>query len=171
MVVEVILCIWLCCNLPILYSVNYLIFALKSLSGPVLATLYLGYLLLMVIVIMLATGGSWVPIFFLVCALLVFVSEVGLRSFGFEGGCLPKSSSSNGIGETDSHCNASFAFHLSSMSFPREYEIHNHPFNFRWTLYSQGLFQGSMLGWKHSWVVWISVGVGLWDHNRHAVGI
>ncbi|KAL6532723.1 Transmembrane 9 superfamily member 11 [Orobanche gracilis] len=39
-----------------LYSINYLIFDLKSLSGPVSATLYLGYSLLMVIAIMLATG-------------------------------------------------------------------------------------------------------------------
>ncbi|KAJ8753103.1 hypothetical protein K2173_017639 [Erythroxylum novogranatense] len=39
-----------------LYSVNYLIFDLKSLSGPVSATLYLGYSLLMVLGIMLATG-------------------------------------------------------------------------------------------------------------------
>ncbi|WOL19400.1 hypothetical protein Cni_G28198 [Canna indica] len=39
-----------------LYSVNYLIFDLKSLSGPVSATLYLGYSLFMVIAIMLATG-------------------------------------------------------------------------------------------------------------------
>ncbi|KAM6553219.1 hypothetical protein CsatB_013981 [Cannabis sativa] len=39
-----------------LYSVNYLIFDLKSLSGPVSATLYLGYSLFMVLAIMLATG-------------------------------------------------------------------------------------------------------------------
>ncbi|KAM7265789.1 hypothetical protein ACFE04_003472 [Oxalis oulophora] len=39
-----------------LYSVNYLIFDLKSLSGPVSATLYLGYSLFMAIAIMLATG-------------------------------------------------------------------------------------------------------------------
>ncbi|XP_068343198.1 transmembrane 9 superfamily member 11-like [Pyrus communis] len=39
-----------------LYSVNYLVFDLKSLSGPVSATLYLGYSLLMVVAIMLATG-------------------------------------------------------------------------------------------------------------------
>ncbi|KAL5547668.1 hypothetical protein UlMin_002899 [Ulmus minor] len=39
-----------------LYSVNYLVFDLKSLSGPVSATLYLGYSLSMVIAIMLATG-------------------------------------------------------------------------------------------------------------------
>lgn len=39
-----------------LYSINYLVFDLKSLSGPVSATLYLGYSLLMVIAIMLATG-------------------------------------------------------------------------------------------------------------------
>ncbi|GLT49532.1 hypothetical protein SLA2020_230840 [Shorea laevis] len=39
-----------------LYSVNYLIFDLKSLSGPVSATLYLGYSLFMVTAIMLATG-------------------------------------------------------------------------------------------------------------------
>ncbi|EHA8588162.1 transmembrane 9 superfamily member 11 [Cocos nucifera] len=39
-----------------LYSVNYLVFDLKSLSGPVSATLYLGYSLLMVLAIMLATG-------------------------------------------------------------------------------------------------------------------
>lgn len=38
------------------YSVNYLIFDLKSLSGPVSATLYLGYSLFMVLAIMLATG-------------------------------------------------------------------------------------------------------------------
>ncbi|GAB4832732.1 Transmembrane 9 super member 11 [Ancistrocladus abbreviatus] len=39
-----------------LYSINYLIFDLKSLSGPVSATLYLGYSLFMVLAIMLATG-------------------------------------------------------------------------------------------------------------------
>ncbi|WCJ30052.1 Transmembrane 9 superfamily member 11 [Euphorbia peplus] len=39
-----------------LYSINYLIFDLKSLSGPVSATLYLGYSLLMVLAIMFATG-------------------------------------------------------------------------------------------------------------------
>ncbi|KAJ4957918.1 hypothetical protein NE237_025029 [Protea cynaroides] len=38
------------------YSVNYLIFDLKSLSGPVSATLYLGYSLFMVVAIMFATG-------------------------------------------------------------------------------------------------------------------
>ncbi|PKA62455.1 hypothetical protein AXF42_Ash009342 [Apostasia shenzhenica] len=38
------------------YSVNYLVFDLKSLSGPVSATLYLGYSLFMVVAIMLATG-------------------------------------------------------------------------------------------------------------------
>ncbi|CAA0813467.1 Transmembrane 9 superfamily member 11 [Striga hermonthica] len=39
-----------------LYSVNYLVFDLKSLSGPVSATLYLGYSLFMVLAVMLATG-------------------------------------------------------------------------------------------------------------------
>ncbi|XP_020579387.1 transmembrane 9 superfamily member 11 [Phalaenopsis equestris] len=39
-----------------LYSVNYLVFDLKSLSGPVSATLYLGYSLFMAVAIMLATG-------------------------------------------------------------------------------------------------------------------
>ncbi|KAG2668456.1 hypothetical protein I3760_15G161800 [Carya illinoinensis] len=39
-----------------LYSVNYLLFDLKNLSGPVSATLYLGYSLFMVVAIMLATG-------------------------------------------------------------------------------------------------------------------
>nr|CAD1825697.1 unnamed protein product [Ananas comosus var. bracteatus] len=39
-----------------LYSVNYLVFDLKSLSGPISATLYLGYSLFMVIAVMLATG-------------------------------------------------------------------------------------------------------------------
>lgn len=39
-----------------LYSVNYLVFDLKNLSGPVSATLYLGYSLLMVLAIMFATG-------------------------------------------------------------------------------------------------------------------
>ncbi|XAR50736.1 hypothetical protein NMG60_11005149 [Bertholletia excelsa] len=39
-----------------LYSINYLVFDLKSLSGPVSATLYLGYSLFMVLAIMLATG-------------------------------------------------------------------------------------------------------------------
>ncbi|KVH96482.1 Nonaspanin (TM9SF), partial [Cynara cardunculus var. scolymus] len=38
-----------------LYSINYLVFDLKSLSGAVSAMLYLGYSLFMVIVIMLAT--------------------------------------------------------------------------------------------------------------------
>ncbi|PWA91874.1 Nonaspanin (TM9SF) [Artemisia annua] len=40
-----------------LYSINYLVFDLKSLSGPVSAIIYLGYSLLMVIAIMLATGA------------------------------------------------------------------------------------------------------------------
>ncbi|CAH9086801.1 unnamed protein product [Cuscuta europaea] len=40
-----------------LYSINYLVFDLKSLSGPVSAILYLGYSLLMAIAIMLATGA------------------------------------------------------------------------------------------------------------------
>ncbi|CAA7408057.1 unnamed protein product [Spirodela intermedia] len=39
-----------------LYSINYLVFDLKNLSGPVSATLYLGYSLLMVVAIMLVTG-------------------------------------------------------------------------------------------------------------------
>ncbi|XP_073156187.1 transmembrane 9 superfamily member 11-like [Henckelia pumila] len=39
-----------------LYSINYLIFDLRSLNGPVSATLYLGYSLLMALAIMLATG-------------------------------------------------------------------------------------------------------------------
>ncbi|XP_078438955.1 endomembrane protein 70 protein family [Wolffia australiana] len=40
-----------------LYSINYLIFDLKSLSGPVSATLYLGYSLLIAFAIMLSTGA------------------------------------------------------------------------------------------------------------------
>uniref|UniRef100_M4F6K4 Transmembrane 9 superfamily member n=1 Tax=Brassica campestris TaxID=3711 RepID=M4F6K4_BRACM len=39
-----------------IYSINYLVFDLKNLSGPVSATLYLGYSLFMVLAIMLATG-------------------------------------------------------------------------------------------------------------------
>ncbi|KAJ9169891.1 hypothetical protein P3X46_018038 [Hevea brasiliensis] len=39
-----------------LYSINYLVFDLQSLSGPVSAILYLGYSLLMAIAIMLSTG-------------------------------------------------------------------------------------------------------------------
>ncbi|KAI4305569.1 hypothetical protein L6164_028930 [Bauhinia variegata] len=39
-----------------LYSINYLVFDLQSLSGPVSAFLYLGYSLLMAVAIMLATG-------------------------------------------------------------------------------------------------------------------
>ncbi|GLJ42964.1 hypothetical protein SUGI_0891490 [Cryptomeria japonica] len=39
-----------------LYSVNYLVFDLRSLSGPVSAALYIGYSLLMVFAVMLATG-------------------------------------------------------------------------------------------------------------------
>ncbi|KAL6140324.1 hypothetical protein ACLB2K_058624 [Fragaria x ananassa] len=39
-----------------LYSINYLIFDLQSLSGPVSATLYLGYSLIMATAIMLSTG-------------------------------------------------------------------------------------------------------------------
>ncbi|TYG66589.1 hypothetical protein ES288_D05G013100v1 [Gossypium darwinii] len=39
-----------------LYSINYLVFDLKSLSGPVFSTLYLGYSLFMVLAIMFATG-------------------------------------------------------------------------------------------------------------------
>nr|DAD23767.1 TPA_asm: hypothetical protein HUJ06_025230 [Nelumbo nucifera] len=39
-----------------LYSINYLVFDLRSLSGPVSAVLYLGYSSLMAIAIMLSTG-------------------------------------------------------------------------------------------------------------------
>ncbi|XP_043722302.1 transmembrane 9 superfamily member 11-like [Telopea speciosissima] len=39
-----------------LYSINYLIFDLRNLSGPVSATLYLGYSLFIGVAIMLATG-------------------------------------------------------------------------------------------------------------------
>ncbi|KAL1820824.1 hypothetical protein ACET3Z_015693 [Daucus carota] len=39
-----------------LYSINYLVFDLQSLSGPVSAILYLGYSLLIAIAIMLSTG-------------------------------------------------------------------------------------------------------------------
>ncbi|XP_042494810.1 transmembrane 9 superfamily member 11-like [Macadamia integrifolia] len=39
-----------------LYSINYLIFDLRNLSGPISATLYLGYSLFMGIAVMLATG-------------------------------------------------------------------------------------------------------------------
>ncbi|PON32527.1 Nonaspanin [Parasponia andersonii] len=39
-----------------LYSINYLVFDLQSLSGPVSAVLYLGYSLLMAVAIMLSTG-------------------------------------------------------------------------------------------------------------------
>ncbi|EPS61503.1 hypothetical protein M569_13294 [Genlisea aurea] len=39
-----------------LYSINYLVFDLQSLSGPVSAVLYLGYSLLMSIAVMLSTG-------------------------------------------------------------------------------------------------------------------
>ncbi|KAI5059937.1 hypothetical protein GOP47_0025032 [Adiantum capillus-veneris] len=39
-----------------LYAVNYLVFDLRSLSGPVSAALYMGYSILMVLAIMLATG-------------------------------------------------------------------------------------------------------------------
>ncbi|ERN07469.1 hypothetical protein AMTRI_Chr12g275400 [Amborella trichopoda] len=39
-----------------LYSVNYLVFDLHSLSGPVSAALYLGYSLFMTLAVMLATG-------------------------------------------------------------------------------------------------------------------
>lgn len=40
-----------------LYSVNYLVFDLRSLSGPVSAILYIGYSLIMAITIMLGTGA------------------------------------------------------------------------------------------------------------------
>ncbi|CAN6479584.1 unnamed protein product [Victoria cruziana] len=40
-----------------LYSINYLVFDLSSLSGPVSAMLYLGYSLLMAFAIMLSTGA------------------------------------------------------------------------------------------------------------------
>ncbi|KAF8391720.1 hypothetical protein HHK36_024029 [Tetracentron sinense] len=39
-----------------LYSINYLVFDLRSLSGPVSAILYLGYSLIMAVAIMLSTG-------------------------------------------------------------------------------------------------------------------
>jgi transmembrane 9 superfamily member 2/4 len=40
-----------------LYSINYLVFDIRSLSGPVSATLYLGYSLIMALAIMLSTGA------------------------------------------------------------------------------------------------------------------
>ncbi|KAG6509122.1 hypothetical protein ZIOFF_034513 [Zingiber officinale] len=40
-----------------LYSINYLVFQLRSLSGPVSAMLYLGYSLIMALAIMLSTGA------------------------------------------------------------------------------------------------------------------
>ncbi|EFJ18398.1 hypothetical protein SELMODRAFT_444612 [Selaginella moellendorffii] len=40
----------------LLYAINYLVFDLHSLSGPVSAMLYMGYTLLMVLALMLATG-------------------------------------------------------------------------------------------------------------------
>lgn len=40
-----------------LYSINYLVFDLKTLSGPVSAMLYLGYSLFMVTAMLLATGA------------------------------------------------------------------------------------------------------------------
>uniref|UniRef100_A0A804QGB4 Transmembrane 9 superfamily member n=1 Tax=Zea mays TaxID=4577 RepID=A0A804QGB4_MAIZE len=40
-----------------LYSINYLVFDLRSLSGPVSATLYLGYSLIMALAILLSTGA------------------------------------------------------------------------------------------------------------------
>ncbi|GFQ05012.1 transmembrane 9 superfamily member 12 [Phtheirospermum japonicum] len=40
-----------------LYSINYLVFDLQSLSGPISAALYLGYSLIMAIAIMLSTGS------------------------------------------------------------------------------------------------------------------
>jgi transmembrane 9 superfamily member 2/4 len=40
-----------------LYSINYLVFDLRSLSGPVSAILYLGYSLIMAFAIMLSTGA------------------------------------------------------------------------------------------------------------------
>ncbi|CAN1196694.1 Transmembrane 9 superfamily member 12 [Linum perenne] len=39
-----------------LYSINYLVFDLQSLSGPVSAILYLGYSLIMAVAVMLSTG-------------------------------------------------------------------------------------------------------------------
>ncbi len=39
-----------------LYSINYLVFDLHGLNGPVSAVLYTGYSILMVIAIMFATG-------------------------------------------------------------------------------------------------------------------
>ena len=41
----------------LIYCVNYLIFDLQSLSGPVSAALYLGYSLLMVVAVLFATGS------------------------------------------------------------------------------------------------------------------
>ncbi|KAG0461338.1 hypothetical protein HPP92_021635 [Vanilla planifolia] len=38
------------------FTLNYLVFDLKSLSGSISATLYIGYSLFMVLAIMLATG-------------------------------------------------------------------------------------------------------------------
>ena len=57
------------------YSVNYLVFDLKSLSGPVSAMLYLGYSLLMALAVMLATGA----IGFLTSFSLCIVSSLPLK--------------------------------------------------------------------------------------------
>ncbi|CAK9177383.1 unnamed protein product [Ilex paraguariensis] len=60
-----------------LYSINYLVFDLKSLSGVVPVTLYLLYSLFMCA----CNRHSWVPFFILVCAVLVLFCEAGLKNF------------------------------------------------------------------------------------------
>ncbi|KAI8007756.1 Transmembrane 9 superfamily member 12 [Camellia lanceoleosa] len=52
-----------------LYSINYLVFDLKSLSGPVSAILYIGYSLIMAIAVMMCTGtiGFLTSFYFVHC--------------------------------------------------------------------------------------------------------
>jgi transmembrane 9 superfamily member 2/4 len=55
MVAKSFLCLWNSGKV-FLYSINYLVFDLRSLSGPVSAMLYIGYSFIVSLAIMLATG-------------------------------------------------------------------------------------------------------------------
>ncbi|KAF2310501.1 hypothetical protein GH714_013096 [Hevea brasiliensis] len=66
-----------------LYSINYLVFDLKSLSGPISATVYLGYSLLMAVAIMFATGTvGFLSSFWFVNYLFSSVDWIELPKFG-----------------------------------------------------------------------------------------
>ncbi|KAJ0089994.1 hypothetical protein Patl1_14822 [Pistacia atlantica] len=63
-----------------LYSINYLVFDLRSLSGPVSGHSLFGILSCHGHSSHASNRHSWIPFFILVCALLVLFSETGLKT-------------------------------------------------------------------------------------------